>query len=1214
MGIIDLNKTTIDDYYKDKEGNRIISTKNPVKESGWGSAYEDKNTREAGDPYGVEDLVDDDNFGVIEKFMDQRHGMTQASGFSRKKITDAYINHMRKFTFGQSVTTLGELSYLNAAKKDNNTERLNTAASAYELFDNMKSGFSSGTSLIDKADVVKDYGRALIWDPVNLVSFGIGKLAAQGSFKAASLGIKKYAMQQAVDKLGEKATVEALKKEAFIQSRDIKRLVMKDLLKLEGIKSGSAIKKTAFNREMLGSFGAESVASGLIDAAYQTSERRVGRGKPQHDWLQTGTQLAFQAAAFGGIFSSLNYLSKKASKNGDNVGLTAQMLGQAEVNKANALVLAGIDITKANKKAIELINKDPQKVIDEFKTAKENQKSWAQRVMDGLDLAEGTERTTTDVEIFSAFIAGAKDGDVEVKGIYQILQDNGITVPPDRGGYINFTQWLLETTNVMPDLVKKEIDEIYSETLGKHTKLYSKATKFTGTGPEAGGNILAKEASEWGKFGHILSKMSRNLKDAMLVSDADPSEVAAKLHLDPGLSAKRFDTLVKGGSNLQKSFIKALVTHPATVGLNVMGWSSASVLQSSADIVRAGLYGGRGFYEQVLGDAASSKDWYKYSRLMVDLQRQKLTTLVDPSSSIEDLLDMMAYNPKLGKELFRYLNGGIEDETVLKSLTDIKVPITAKKQKEISKKFSTPEESRVNKLIDGFQTIYGVKAQDIITKSIEFMYNIDKQMRLNHKMTYKEFIADENLWVKLDDNVGKPGGWAEMQAAAIEDTLSAVYAKPYGRYTKDDTEINQVLGYAAKQVEEARGVLLVGALIPFGQFFNNTLGHMFDHTGISIAHKYFAGSSKSYMDLTTKAAVGVSTASVLGYSQVKNVEENLQWHEERLDDGTVRSRLYDFPYNFYKAIGYLGAYKHVNGEMSNALLTDIADTFGPAGLLRGVSDTGKETYTLMLDSFSNKNADVASHIQDMIGDGISLYASGLTRPLDPVNQVIGAFRGEDYTERDKNQGAKSLNYSIRYVDQIFEGLLAPFPSLVGQEVPEEKRRGITEERGRAPIGRLFGFRETPRQSSMQKMFNDVGKPQWRTNIKAYVPRANNALQKEISSIIEYSASRLINTNAWKTASLFDRESYITEMLTASKKTAEQNLKDSFDPKDERMGLMYDLTKRGGTISKKRLQQYMSDLEMDLPVEELTTPQIRMLFEHHQDEEAERKRNLVYISK
>ena len=1211
MGIIDLNKTTIDDYYKDKEGNRIISTKNPVKASGWGDDYEDKNTREAGDPYGVEDLVDDDNFGVIEKFMDQRHGMTQASGFSRKKITDAYINHMRKFTFGQSVTTLGELSYLNAAKKDNNTERLNTAASAYELFDNMKSGFSSGTSLIDKADVVKDYGRALIWDPVNLVSFGIGKLAAQGSFKAASLGIKKYAMQQAVDKLGKKATVEALKKEAFIQSRDIKRLVMKDLVKLEGIKSGSAIKKTAFNREMLGSFGAESVASGLIDAAYQTSERRVGRGKPQHDWLQTGTQLAFQAAAFGGIFSSLNYLSKKASKNGDNVGLTAQMLGQAEVNKANALVLAGIDITKANKKAIELINKDPQKVIDEFKIAKENQKSWAQRVMDGLDLAEGTERTTTDVEIFSAFIAGAKDGDVEVKGIYQILQENGITVPTDRGGYINFSQWLLETTNAMPDLIKKEIDEIYSETLGKHTKLYSKATKFTGTGPEAGGNILAKEASEWGKFGHILSKMSRNLKDAMLVSDADPSEVAAKLHLDPGLSAKRFDTLIKEGSNLQKSFIKALVTHPATVGLNVMGWSSASVLQSSADIVRAGLYGGRGFYEQVLGDAASSKDWYKYSRLMVDLQRQKLTTLVDPSSSIEDLLDMMAYNPKLGKELFRYLNGGIEDETVLKSLTDIKVPITAKKQKEISKKFSTPEESRVNKLIDGFQTIYGVKAQDIITKSIEFMYNIDKQIRLNHKMTYKEFIADENLWAKVEMS-GTKGGWAEMQGEAIGDTLRAVYAKPFGDQADDGSGVIKVIPYLAKAIEETRRIPGIGALIPFGQFFNNSLAHMFDHTGISLIHKPFARNSRDTMELVTKASVGLTTIGIMGYSNIGNVEEGLAWHEERLSDGTVRSRLYDFPYNFYKAIGYMAASKHVNGELSPELLGEITTHFGPSGLIRGVSDTGKASYKLFSDLLTSENMDYKEAIGGMVGSTISMYASGLTRPLDPVNQVIGAFRGTDYVERDKNQGVKSLNYSMRYVDQIFEGLGMPFPNLIGQEVSPEKRNPLATERGRAPIGRLFGFRETPRQSSMQKMFNDVGMPQWRTSIKSYVPEADNLMDGEISDIIEYRAAPILDTNMWKTGDLKTRKYLISQIMSASKKDALSRLKNSFDPEDVRMGLMYELTKRGGTVSKKDLQEYMADLNINTPVEKLSYKQLRLIKSYAKQDRDMLKKKGKYI--
>ena len=42
----------------------------------------------------------------------------------------------------------------------------------------MKGAFSGGTSLYEKVDAVRDYGKALVWDPVNLVSLGIGKLAA----------------------------------------------------------------------------------------------------------------------------------------------------------------------------------------------------------------------------------------------------------------------------------------------------------------------------------------------------------------------------------------------------------------------------------------------------------------------------------------------------------------------------------------------------------------------------------------------------------------------------------------------------------------------------------------------------------------------------------------------------------------------------------------------------------------------------------------------------------------------------------------------------------------------------------------------------------------------------------------------------------------------------------------------------------------------------
>ena len=35
------------------------------------------------------------------------------------------------------------------------------------------------------------------------------------------------------------------------------------------------------------------------------------------------------------------------------------------------------------------------------------------------------------------------------------------------------------------------------------------------------------------------------------------------------------------------------------------------------------------------------------------------------------------------------------------------------------------------KTIDTFQTVYGVKAVDVLSKTQEFMYNIDKQIRLS---------------------------------------------------------------------------------------------------------------------------------------------------------------------------------------------------------------------------------------------------------------------------------------------------------------------------------------------------------------------------------------------------------------------------------------------------------------------------------------------------
>jgi len=1201
-----------DDFGKTKEEQEQQNKETSM----YSGSFEDdfgekkKNVYKPPSARGVYDLADDNNFAVVGKYMDQRFGMT-TKNHERQEIVDAYINNMRKFNFGQSVTTLGELSYLNAAKRDENSERLNTAASAYQLFDNMKGAFAEGTTGMQKLDAVYDYGRALIWDPVNLVSFGIGKLAAQGGLKVVNQSIKQMALESAKNILGTKAlkNPKLLQETAIQQQRLIRPGVMKQLRGQEAIKEAS-------KRDMLGTFGAETVASGLIDGAYQTSLRRVDL-QDQHSWLQTGINAVAGAAAFGGIYGAMRYVSKKGARTGDNIGLAAKAFDGMAKEKADALALLGIDTTKINAKKMKELKANPDKFINDLKVSREAQEKWTQKVLNGSisrETAAGRE-ITDDVSILNSFLFGELDETTGqgFKGIQQILEEYEIRMPQDRGGAVNFTDWLTNTIDELPKNAQDEINGIYRVTLGAIKDSSYTGKNFTGKGQ--GGEILAKEMSEWAKRGHTLAMLSKQLKQVADVTDEDVVMQAAKMHLDPALPEGAFTKGLLGAQGLQQSFIKALVTHPATVGLNVVGWQAASTLQSSADIVRGTLYGGASFFNKVAGRDVQAAEYANIGKLMMSLQRQKVMNLVDPRATMDEMLDYIAFNPKAGKELFRYISGGIEDDAVLRSLLDVG-PLTEQTKKQIKEGFGQKSKvSRIDKVIDGFQTIYGVKAQDILTKSVEFMYNIDKQIRINHGVTYKEFISSPRLWEKMEivDPKNPAAGWAAMQGAAVNDTLKSVYAKSYGKDLDSKSGVVKIIPFLAKGIEEMRRIPGIGALVPFGQFFNNTLAHMFDYTGISLIHKPFAKSSTSYMDLTTKAAIGLSVIGATATAQRKNVEEGLAWHEERISDGTVRSRLYDFPFSFYKAIGVLGVHVSNGDGVPKDLFKDIVTQFGPSGLLRGVGDVGKGMYAAFEELFTNENVDVSAALTKSIGGAVSMYASGLTRPLDPVNLVVGISRGEKYVERDKNQGTKSLNYSMRYLDQIFEGLGAPFPKLLGQEVPEEKNQPLTSEKGRAPIGRLFGFRESNRQSSMQKMFNEVGMPQWRTNIKSYVPKADNAFDGAISDIIESKAATLIDSPVWKTSSLTDRKYLISKILSGSKKEATQRLENSYSLEDNRMALLYKLTKRGGTVSKRNLQEYMADLNIEIPVEELTLKQLRLINSYAESDRKQQKDLNLYVN-
>ena len=143
-------------------------------------------------------LEDEETFDTIKRYMDDRFGIDEMSGYTDKELVEAYVNNMRRFSAGQSVVTLGEVAWLNKADDD----KRQSAGEAYAVFDNMENIFTGKRStFLERLDGVTDYARAAIIDPANIISLGAGKLAVSLAAKKGASVLKKKAIQAAKDKL-----------------------------------------------------------------------------------------------------------------------------------------------------------------------------------------------------------------------------------------------------------------------------------------------------------------------------------------------------------------------------------------------------------------------------------------------------------------------------------------------------------------------------------------------------------------------------------------------------------------------------------------------------------------------------------------------------------------------------------------------------------------------------------------------------------------------------------------------------------------------------------------------------------------------------------------------------------------------------------------------------------------------------------------------------
>ena len=130
------------------------------------------------------------------------------------------------------------------------------------------------------------------------------------------------------------------------------------------------------------------------------------------------------------------------------------------------------------------------------------------------------------------------------------------------------------------------------------------------------------------------------------------------------------------------------------------------------------------------------------------------------------------------------------------------------------------------------------------------------------------------------------------------------------------------------------------------------------------------------------------------------------------------------PASLFKYAGRILAHKNRGEETPKDLKKIFWDVFGLGQVDRslGVYERGIGNILIGLEMGDFKGLMKAGG--KITGEVVATAGAGLTRPLDPINQFLGFMEGENYVNVDRRQGNKVLNNSFRYVDEIFQNLLA----------------------------------------------------------------------------------------------------------------------------------------------------------------------------------------------
>ena len=1059
--------------------------------------YETPEEQQTDDMLSFQELASDgDYMEMLREYSENRMGDEgkQQEDESNEDYLKRFLSHTREFEFN-SIDLGQQLDWVRTA----NEEQRMKFGYLYSQLDRLPSFYEEGGT--GSISAMRDFGKALITDPLNYIGFGAGKVASTVATRAITKALKEGG----------------------------KKLALEEAAKL----SAKRMLSTKAGKIAAGGIAVEAGAAAVQDLKLQEVEmltQKYGDATPEEkDLLRAGLvgTIGLGAGALGVKLSGglggekllqnarqarIKQYNIAKELNARNKEFAAKEAGKRAM-EATTVSASGIFDTTAGRETLDMLGGQAESGLTQTQFNTELMQRMGRVVTNVVeDLAEsGQLGQMVDVDTKASEVIGKivsealeKSKDATAEGVEEqtIRMLRGTDTEKGLGD-------VLESMDLDGDTLQSAISRA-----GLTTEQFVNAF---GTSYSDAGKYL-QSASKVGKIMKGIKEVDPELAK-QIIGDSDADSIIGPLGKAHGFMQR-----------LDRERRALMVTQVATTVRNVATAGTRLTMDMGADLIESTLYQiGRGADAAMTGNASTGAVKAPTSIVRDAFGRLNRMRHVAGTADLADSL--LKHNKRLAARMDRTL----EEQGAGESLTG------------------------VTRMLNGLNI-----AQDLFFRRAIFTDSIDKRLRRAGVIVDNPTKTGQYKSLEEFAASGKALP-AKVLSEAVEDSLDFTFSrmpKP-GSGRAGDTIGHYFLKFN-EAVGPVPGPIGTAAF-PFGRFMVNALQFQMKYMPTSMvtsAYRYGMGKHVQKMAKAAQAAGDMDLATAQGKQAAKALAEaradfskgvvgtaalmtaikyradnqDIKFYEHRNDDGSTSDLRPFFPLTPYLALADV-IVKLTDDSAKPIDTKEFIEAFTGAQFRTGASSYVLENFDELLKA--EPDTITSERLSEMMGGYVGELFGGAATPLRVVRDIQAAYDTEAAVVRDARQ-VEGVGGEERFINALKNTVAKDIPGLA-KDLPavESPTREGDIYRQSPLIGQVTGLRREAKRNPAEEEFERFGIKRFEIVPGSGDKMADAAVKKALGPIVEKRISDLVTSERYLAKTDNEKRVMLNEYMSMYRARAKQ---------------------------------------------------------------------------